>query len=198
MINIIKSAEPLIALLFCRCVLGQKSSRVKQLAMVPTLLGITLCNMSDASFSLVGLLYCLVSCLFHVIKGVYSKTVFVDKLDMSSADIMYITTVGSAILALPSLIAQHEIVATAFFDQTTTLNFLLSCLGYYVNSACAFEVMARVDPVTYSWTNIYKRLFVIVLAMSLQGQGLGLQKVTGLFLTGIGLVMFNHRKKAVM
>lgn len=189
LVSIIKSAEPLVALCFCWCAFRRTEKLTKWLAIVPTIIGIALCNRSDLTFTNIGLMMCMLSNLAHVVKGVYSKNVFVDVCGLGGPELMFVSTLGSVILSLPLSLQSAASIPALFADINVSCYFLVSAAAYYLNSYCAFQVMSRLQPVAYSWANVYKRLFVIIIAIWME-KSFNMSTAVGIGLTFAGLITY--------
>ena len=192
LLNIIKSAEPVVALFYCFIVFGKRETAARVLSLALLSLGIVLCNLGDFTFTWRGCAYCLLSNLFHVIKGVYSKSLFVDKLGWVGDDLFLLGTLGSVLLGLPALFPQAATSTFLFATPAVFRPLLVSCLSYYMNSWCAFKLMSCVSPVMYSLMNVYKRLFILLVLLTIE-QTWNNYIVAGLTLTAIGLMMFSKQ-----
>ena len=190
LLNIIKSGEPAVALLYCFAFFGQRETASRIAALVLLTCGIVLCNFGDFTFTWQGCTFCLLSNLFHVIKGVYSKRYFVDRLGWAGDDLFFLSTFGSVLLGAPALV-QHADLSVMFAVNNVLPPLMLSCASYYCNSWCAFKLMSCVSPVTYSLLNVYKRLFILLVLLTVE-HSWNCFTMGGLALTAIGLLTFSR------
>ena len=75
-------------------------------------------------------------------------------LGFSSPQLYVLTNIGSFVIGLPFLAALSQ------GDAANAAPLALSAMGYYFNSVAAFDLIASVNPVTFSVLNIYKRVII--------------------------------------
>jgi len=164
-VNIVKSSEPILMMSFMFVIFRQKQKLNKILLVFPIIIGICLCNMNDMSYNHYGGTMCLVSNLFHIFKIVVSKKYFVEVLGYPGEALYILSNLGSLAISIPFMFYNRKAEYHAW------LNLLISCIGYYYNSVTAFDLITKVNPVTFSMLNIYKRVVITgicyVLAMKM-------------------------------
>ena len=154
-VNIIKSSEPILTMGVMFLLFHQRQSMRKMALVLPIIGGICLCNMSDISYNHTGALMCVISNLFHIFKIVASKKYFVEVLGYHGEALYILSNVGPFIIGVPILIQNYT-----GMSHNTAFNLMMSSLGYYYNSVTAFDLITKVNPVTFSMLNIYKRIVI--------------------------------------
>lgn len=165
-VNIVKASEPILMMTIMFIIFREKQKLHKIFLVVPIIAGICLCNMNDATYNHQGGAMCIVSNLFHIFKIIVSKKYFVDVLGYQGEVLYILSNLGTFIIGIPFIFC-HRIEA----DYQAWLNLIISCVGYYYNSITAFDLITKVNPVTFSMLNIYKRVVITgicyVLAMKI-------------------------------
>ena len=65
---------------------------------------------------------------------------------------------------------------------------------HFAQNMLALQVLAHVSPVTYSIANLFKRVFVILVAIAWFGQSVTAPQWLGIVLTFVGLYLYNSAK----
>jgi len=179
-VNIIKSTEPIITMIMMFILFGQKQSLTKIILIFPIIIGICLCNEGNLTYSMNGTLFCLLSNFFHIIKIIISKKYFSDVLGYTGNSIQFLVNSGTLFISLPIIIKN-------LFTCEYNIYLLLSCFGYYYNSLAAFELMSKVNPVTFSVLNIYKRIIISIIYYVISFQLPSIPVLCGLIITNASL-----------
>lgn len=174
----------------CFALFGRRIAPAKFLLMAPILAGIALCNLGDLSFTLPGFAFAILSNVFHIVKGVYSKFYFVDQLAYTGLSIFFLSVLGSSLISLPTLLVSHQDALVLVSSGRMVGLVLASSVAYAANSYAAFSVMSLVVPWTYSVFNIEKRVFVVAASWVLAGQWPTLLTLAGLLLSSTGLYFY--------
>ena len=154
-VNIIKSSEPILTMGVMFLLFQQRQNMYKIALVIPIIGGICLCNMSDIAYSHTGALMCVVSNMFHIFKIVASKKYFVEVLGYQGEALYILSNLGSFIIGIPILLQNYT-----GMTHYAAFNLLMSAFGYYYNSVTAFDLITKVNPVTFSMLNIYKRIVI--------------------------------------
>jgi len=154
-VNIIKSSEPILTMGVMFLLFQQRQSMYKIALVIPIIGGICLCNMSDIAYSHTGALMCVVSNMFHIFKIVASKKYFVEVLGYHGEALYILSNVGSFVIGVPILLQNYT-----GMTHNAAFNLLVSAFGYYYNSVTAFDLITKINPVTFSMLNIYKRIVI--------------------------------------
>jgi solute carrier family 35, member E1 len=73
--------------------------------------------------------------------------------------------------------------------------FILNGLFHFVQNVLAFVVLSMVTPVTYSVSNTFKRVFVIVSSILWFRNPVTLPNAIGIFLSLTGLYLYSQAKR---
>ena len=190
LVNIVKSLEPFVALLASWALLGKRESKAKVASIVPVVVGVALCNLSDVSFTSGGFAACMLSNVFHVVKSLYSRIYFADRLQFSGYQIFYTATLGSSLFGIPIILAKWELV-NCLSHTDVIISLITSSVGYFINSLCAFNVMSMVSPLSYSVLNIHKRTVIIVSTLVLSKQLPSALTALGVCFANVGLFFYS-------
>jgi drug/metabolite transporter (DMT)-like permease len=181
-VNIIKSSEPIISMLFMYILFKVPLQFYKICLIVPIIVGIILCNSTDITYSHYGAVLCILSNICHIIKVIVSRKYFNETLQYKGYQLLLLSTFGSFLISVPILYNNKEALISASANTMTYT--LISGISYHLNSIAAFHIVTKVSPVTYSILNIYKRVSIV---MSHYIINLELPSI----LTGLGIVISN-------
>jgi solute carrier family 35 protein E1 len=187
-VSIIKSSEPLLAMVYMSLLHGQRFSIQKIALVLPVIGGIVLSTKGDMSYTHIGAMLCIGSNLAHIVKTVHLKTHFCGKLGLNSVSAFVLSTSGSLALSMPCLVSNAHTLLV--LPPDVWFNLLASGIGYFYTSAAAFDIIMRVSPVTFSVLNIYKRLVIIFSAFLLSRQSPSVACYVGLLISNIGLYLY--------
>ena len=183
-VNIIKSCEPIMSLiimyLFYRTI-----PSLQKIAWIPLImLGIGMSINGSIELTYAGVMFCLLSNLGHICKAVLSNKVLVAQYQLTAEQLFGISMIGSFLISNPLQFYQTNWSA---ISPETYINLFLSSVSYYYNSVAAFDVIARVSPVSFSVLNIYKRVAIIAAYYLMNLQLPSLTVTLGIILSNISL-----------
>jgi solute carrier family 35 protein E1 len=184
-VNIIKSSEPILTMGVMFLLFRQRQQLAKIALIFPIVFGICLCNMSDVSYTHMGALMCTVSNLFHIFKIIASKKYFVEVLGYHGEALYILSNLGSFVIGVPILLQKYTEMS-----HITFFNLILSSFGYYYNSMTAFDLITKINPVTFSMLNIYKRVVITGVHYILAFKFPTFMAATGLLISNIGLYLY--------
>ena len=209
LVHTIKALSPLFTVLSYALFFGVPYSSRTYLSLVPLIFGVVLvCTSLSKSKrdDIVGFVAALGSTLIVVAQNIYSKKLLKpatsaatnahEKLD--KVNILFYSSVCSVVLMLPMCLfydAKPMLAPTSPNVSIHTL-YLLTVNGivHFAQNMLAFQVLAHVSPVTYSVANLFKRVFVILVAIAWFGQDVTVTQWIGILLTFVGLYMYNNAK----
>lgn len=187
-VNIIKSSEPIISMIIMYSLFRQSLNIIKNLLIIPIIIGIILCTQNDITYSHEGAFLCILSNISHVIKTITTKKYFSEKYYLDGNTLFGISMFGSFIICLPIMIQQLEYLKKINIDGWFYL--FMSSISYYFNSVAAFDVMAKVFPVSFSVLNIYKRVIIILSYYVLNAKIPTLEILIGMLTSNISLFYY--------
>ncbi|WFC99374.1 hypothetical protein MYAM1_002118 [Malassezia yamatoensis] len=208
MVHTIKALSPLFTVLSYAYLFRVSYSIRTYASLMPLMLGVILAcsTLSKSTDDVVGFLAALGSTLIFVAQNIYSKNLLKPATGISTAtpekmdkiNIMFYSSASSVLLMLPMCLyydAPQMIAKSAPSLQWHAIYLLfINGLVHFSQNLLAFQVLAHVSPVTYSIANLFKRVFVILLAIAWFGQHVTYLQWFGIVLTFVGLYMYNQSK----
>ncbi|KAA8494823.1 Triose phosphate/phosphate translocator TPT, chloroplastic [Porphyridium purpureum] len=173
--HIVKSLEPVFNALFGLVLADVNFSWPVYLAIVPVVMGVSICSISDASYSHFGLVSAMVSNVGYSYRNVRSK-IFLHREDVSalSLDAVNLFAVIQAlsaccVLPLVLLFEMPQSLEQGFWTrllETNSSRFALRDLAlagicFHLYYEAAFKVLKYLHPLSHSIINTLKRVFVI-------------------------------------
>ncbi|KAE8259185.1 hypothetical protein A4X13_0g1177 [Tilletia indica] len=158
---------------------------------------------------LLGFSAALASTLVLVAQNIYSKKLLggaggQGEGKMDKLNILYVSSATSIVLLLPSFLLQEvpKLMRGRITDsavpssQSFQVVYLLVVNGiaHFAQNVFAFSVLGLVSPVTYSIASLFKRVFVIIVAIIWFGQAVTLLQWIGIAFTFGGLYLYNDSK----
>lgn len=211
LVHTIKALSPLFTVLSYAVFFRVEYSARTYASLIPLMLGVVLaCTSLSKSRrdDVVGFAAALVSTLIVVAQNIFSKKLLKpaesaatnapEKLD--KVNILFYSSACSVVLMLPMCMYYdaHRMISPAAPQIGLHTLYLLTVNGvvHFAQNMLAFQVLAHVSPVTYSVANLFKRVFVILVAIAWFGQAVTALQWIGLLLTFVGLYMYNSAKNA--
>jgi len=209
LVHTIKALSPLFTVLSYALFFRVPYSTRTYIALVPLMTGVVLACSSlskNKRDDMVGFAAALGSTLIVVAQNIYSKKLLKpavsaatnapEKLD--KVNILFYSSACSVVLMLPMMLyydVGHMIAPTSPRMSLYAL-YLLTSNGivHFAQNLLAFQVLAHVSPVTYSVANLFKRVFVILVAIAWFGQRVSIWQWIGIALTFVGLYLYNNAK----
>ncbi|CCV00291.1 unnamed protein product [Malassezia sympodialis ATCC 42132] len=209
LVHTIKALSPLFTVLSYALFFRVPYSLRTYVALVPLMTGVVLACSSlskNKREDMVGFAAALGSTLIVVAQNIYSKKLLKpavsaatnapEKLD--KVNILFYSSACSVVLMLPMTLyydVGHMAARTAPGVGLYTLYLLVSNgIVHFAQNLLAFQVLAHVSPVTYSVANLFKRVFVILVAIAWFGQRVTAWQWVGIALTFVGLYLYNNAK----
>ncbi|WFC94684.1 hypothetical protein MBRA1_001318 [Malassezia brasiliensis] len=208
MVHTIKALSPLFTVLSYAYLFHVSYSLRTYVSLIPLMVGVVLAcsSLSSSADDLVGFAAALGSTFIFVAQNIYSKKLLKPTSSVSTAapekldkiNILFYSSVCSVVLMLPMCI-YYDVPRMMQSDAPRIGGralYLLWANGgvHFAQNLLAFQVLAHVSPVTYSIANLFKRVFVILLAIVWFGQHVTYVQWTGIFLTFLGLYLYNQSK----
>ena len=209
LVHTIKALSPLFTVLSYAVLFRVPYSSRTYIALVPLMLGVILaCSSLSKSRrdDMVGFIAALGSTLIIVAQNIYSKKLLkpADTVSTSAPEkldkvhILFYSSACSVVLMLPMCLyydARPMISPTAPTVGLHALYLLfLNGTVHFAQNMLALQVLAHVSPVTYSIANLFKRVFVILVAIAWFGQSVTAPQWLGIVLTFVGLYLYNSAK----
>ncbi|WFD33039.1 hypothetical protein MSPP1_004096 [Malassezia sp. CBS 17886] len=208
MVHTVKALSPLFTVVSYAYFFHVAYSPRTYASLLPLTLGVVLAcsTLSASSDDVVGFGAALGSTFIFVAQNIYSKKLLRPAESVSTApsekldkvNILYYTSGCSIALMLPMFV-YYDIPRMAAPRATPISLYALYLLWvnglvHFAQNLLAFQVLAHVSPVTYSIANLFKRVFVILLAIAWFGQSVTRVQWVGIALTFAGLYLYNSAK----
>ncbi|EEY61802.1 Drug/Metabolite Transporter (DMT) Superfamily [Phytophthora infestans T30-4] len=194
----IKSSAPFFTVVLTYFLLGQRTGWRVNFSLIPIVLGLIFCSLSDSSFHVIGFIAALMSncvdCIQNVLtKRLLNRSYSTTQLQLYTSIIavaMQLTFIAYNWMATPPEPAL-EVKRT---DRSTAFVFVVLVLDgmcFFVQSALAYMLMSLVSPVTHSVANCVKRALIIVLSIYRYGEDVTPLNWCGMVLVIFGVYVFN-------
>ncbi|KAK9447279.1 triose-phosphate transporter family-domain-containing protein [Limtongia smithiae] len=219
LVHTIKGLSPLFTVFAYRFFYGVKYSIYIYVSLVPLTLGVMLACSTQFKGHLIGLSSAFIATIIFVSQNIFSKKLLtaspssdiepkkkLDKLNLLCycsglaflfTSPLWFYTEGAGILreylvtgALPTL---AEGIDPSVSINRLGLLYFLNGLVHFGQNFLAFQILGLVSPVTYSIASLFKRVFVIIVAIIWFGQELTALQNWGIALTFLGLyISYNN------
>lgn len=208
MVHTIKALSPLFTVVSYAYLFNVSYSMRTYVSLLPLMLGVILAcsTLSTSTDDVVGFAAALGSTFIFVAQNIYSKKLLKPATSVSTAapekmdkiNILFYSSACSVVLMLPMCFyydLPRMTAPTAPPIGGRALYLLFANGGtHFAQNLLAFQVLAHVSPVTYSIANLFKRVFVILLAIVWFGQQVTAVQWIGIALTFLGLYLYNQCK----
>ncbi|KAK0556328.1 hypothetical protein OC846_001283 [Tilletia horrida] len=208
-VQTIKALSPLFTVLVYSSLFNVSYPFNTYFSLLPLTLGVMLAcsGFTLTGDDVVGFSLALASTLVVVGQNIYSKKLMggaggqgEGKLD--KLNIMFVSSGTSIALLLPSFVFSElpkffsASAAETSTRETAHILYLLFANGvaHFTQNLFAFTVLSLVSPVTYSVASLFKRVFVIIVAILWFGQAVTALQWLGIVFTFGGLYLYNESK----
>lgn len=208
MVHTIKALSPLFTVLSYAYLFQVTYSMRTYVSLLPLMLGVVLAcsTLSTSTDDVVGFGAALGSTFIFVAQNIYSKKLLKPATSVSTAapekmdkiNILFYSSACSVVLMLPMAFYYDlpRMAGASTSRMSWRALYLIWANGgvHFAQNLLAFQVLAHVSPVTYSIANLFKRVFVILLAIVWFGQQVTYVQWIGIGLTFLGLYLYNQTK----
>ncbi|KAK9458578.1 triose-phosphate transporter family-domain-containing protein [Lipomyces oligophaga] len=217
LVHTIKGLAPLVTVLAYRFFYGVHYTPYTYVSLVPLTLGVMLACSFEFRGQLDGILCAMFATVVFVSQNIVSKKLLTNspseiepkkKLDKISlmcycSGMAFVMTFpiwfyyeGSGLIqeyfATGSLPIQAEGLETPMPMNTLAFLFFMNGTIHFGQNFLAFQILGMVSPVTYSIASLFKRVFVIIVAIIWFGQQLTGVQSWGIALTFLGLYLYDR------
>lgn len=205
----IKASEPLTSVLLGYIFYSEFLSIKAYLTLIPICVGVATSCISSDAFSLIGFLLAIGSNFFFSSRAVLSKVLMRSYPDAMNEITLFthISFVG-VIVVLPFVCSFEalEMVNTSANNgkKRNTISCLMMCilyicngLAYTIYNLMSFMVLTRTNIATHAVLNVFRRVFIIVFTSIYFGSHLSLLNIFGIFLSIVGVLLFNRVRENV-
>ncbi|ODQ72504.1 hypothetical protein LIPSTDRAFT_46542, partial [Lipomyces starkeyi NRRL Y-11557] len=217
-VHTIKGLSPLFTVIAYRFLFGVHYSIYTYISLIPLTLGVMLACSFEFHGHLLGVLSALFAAIIFVSQNMFSKKLLtnsptsdmepkkkLDKINLLCycSGLAFIFTSplwfyyeGAGLLreyiATGTLPILAEDIEKAMPIRTLMILFFLNGTVHFGQNFLAFQILGLVSPVTYSIASLFKRVFVIIVAIIWFGQELTSLQNWGIGLTFVGLYMYDR------
>ncbi|KAJ8667811.1 hypothetical protein QAD02_009474 [Eretmocerus hayati] len=193
----IKSSAPLFTVFISRYLLGQHTSNLSIISLLPVMGGLALCSANEISFDLRGFFAAMITNLTECLQNVYSKMLISgDDFKYTPAELQFYTSIASAVVQIPVTIALIDLPsAYQTLDSHLLCAVILNGVFFHFQSITAYVLMDYISPVTHSVANTAKRAFLIWLSVILFHNPITGLSALGTFLVIVGVLLYNKAQE---
>ncbi|KAK7203466.1 triose-phosphate transporter family-domain-containing protein [Myxozyma melibiosi] len=218
LVHTIKGLSPLFTVFAYRFIFGVHYSVYTYVSLIPLTLGVMLACSFEFQGQLIGILCALLAAVIFVSQNIFSKKLltnspaseFEPKKKLDKINLLCYCSGMAFILTSPlwfyyegagllreyiisgTLPIQAEGLDVAMPIRTLMLLFFLNGTVHFGQNFLAFQILGMVSPVTYSIASLFKRIFVIIVAIIWFGQELSPVQNWGIALTFVGLYLYDR------
>eukprot|EP00933_Yihiella_yeosuensis_P081097 TRINITY_DN94639_c0_g1_i1.p1 TRINITY_DN94639_c0_g1~~TRINITY_DN94639_c0_g1_i1.p1 ORF type:complete len:395 (+),score=34.99 TRINITY_DN94639_c0_g1_i1:78-1187(+) len=185
----IKASAPFFTVIIAYFMIGEKTSGIVMLSLVPVATGLVMVSSTELSFNVIGFSAAVATNVIECVQNVFSKRLLAS--EYTASQLQFYTSLTALVLQAPIFIYSYastppeeqeplrdfEVVANATVSNNIQyrppetmdkqLIFLLWIDGvlYHAQSVVAYVVMSYLSPVTVSVVNTLKRALLIVISV---------------------------------
>jgi len=189
----VKSSAPIFTVLITRVVIGETTSLIVNLSLIPIMGGLALASMTELSFHILGFAAALGTNLSECLQNVISKLLISHSTyKYSPAELQCFTALASMLVQLPAsafLMDFGRIQVT--FSSEMVIALLINGVSFHLQTITAYVLMAYISPVTHSVANTVKRAFIIWLSILVFGNKITAGSGIGTMIVICGVFVYN-------
>ncbi|KAI9320233.1 triose-phosphate transporter family-domain-containing protein [Dichotomocladium elegans] len=200
LVHTVKALSPLFTVFIYRFLFQAKYTSRVYVSLLPLITGVVLTCTFTLSTNWIGIVCAFLSCLVFVAQNIYNKKVLFEgdhKLPRLQI-LCYLSSMAFfAMLPLWIYTDGAKLVAPETDTPLPVWLFVLNGITNFGQSYFAFATLEKTSPVTYSIASLIKRIVVIVVSILWFGQEVSFAQAVGIFLTFVGLWMYQNAKSDV-
>lgn len=189
----VKSSAPIFTVLIARLVIGEKTSLIVNLSLIPIMGGLALASLTELSFHILGFAAALGTNLSECLQNVLSKLLISHSTyKYSPAELQCFTALASMVVQLPTsafLMDFSRVSRTFNWDMLIAL--LFNGVSFHLQTMTAYVLMSFISPVTHSVANTVKRAFIIWLSILVFGNKITPGSGIGTMIVICGVFIYN-------
>lgn len=192
----VKSSAPVFTVVISRFLLGERTSLLVNLSLLPVMSGLALCSAYELSFTLSGFIASLATNLSECFQNVFSKKLLTLE-HYSAAELQFYTSVSSFLLQIPSLIFLVDLShvwQSIRTEDNLLLTYILGGLSFHCQSYTEYILLSLISPVTHSVANTAKRAFLIWLSVIIFGNPVTTLSWIGTAFVITGVFLYNKAR----
>jgi len=151
----IKSSAPVFTVFITRFVLGEQTSLLVNLSLLPVMSGLALCSAYEISFTFIGFVCSLATNLSECFQNVFSKKLLnVERYDPSQ--LQFFTSLSSIIIQIPCVIVLvdfSQFFHSIYTEKNLLLTYILAGISFHCQSITEYTLLSIISPVTHRYVN---------------------------------------------
>ncbi|GFQ91662.1 solute carrier family 35 member E2B [Trichonephila clavata] len=177
----VKSSAPVFTVFLAWLWMGEKTSWLVCLSLLPIMGGLALCSANELSFNATGFAAAMITNLSECLQNVFSKKLISGEIySYSPPELQFYTSLASICVQVPTLILMVDLSLVPMnFTYQMILLFVINGVSFHFQSLTEYSLLSYISPVTHSVANTVKRAVLIWLSVITFGN-----KIT--FLGGLG------------
>ncbi|XP_074597503.1 solute carrier family 35 member E2A-like [Brevipalpus obovatus] len=190
----IKSSAPVFTVLISWIMLGERTTLLTIISLIPVMSGLVICSAYELSFTLTGFAVSLLTNLSECLQNVFSKKLLRNH---EPVDIQFYSSISSFILQIPCLLAMVDfpyVWNVLFEDSNIVLSFILAGLSFHLQSLSEYVLLTCISPVTHSVANTAKRAVLIWLSVIIFGNPVTYLSWIGTTIVIVGVLFYNRAR----
>jgi len=193
----VKSSAPIFTVLITRLIIGESTSFLVNMSLIPIMGGLALCSATELSFNILGFLAALGTNLSECLQNVISKLLIShSNYKYSPAELQCFTALASMVVQIPTsafLVDFWKVRSSISLSMASYL--ILNGVTFHLQTMTAYVLMAYISPVTHSVANTVKRAFMIWLSILIFGNPITVGSGFGTFVVISGVFIYNKAKE---
>jgi solute carrier family 35 protein E2 len=191
----VKSSAPFFTVLFARLMLGERTSLMVNLSLIPVVGGLALCSASELSFTLIGFSAAIMTNCIDCVQNVFSKKLLSTK-GYNYVNLQFFTSAAALLVQLPVMVYLNW--GESFFGDLTkdlVMSLVINGIFFHMQSVMAYGVMGLVSPVTQSVVNTLKRALLICISIQLFHNDMAILSAVGTAVCVLGVLAYNYASR---
>ena len=192
----VKSSAPFFTVIFARMMLGERTSTMVNLSLLPVVGGLALCSVTEISFNYVGFFAAVANNCIDCVQNVFSKKLL--STHYNYINLQFYTSMGALLLQLPLMLYNHAGALSRqeqAWSNELAFSLLLNGIAFHLQSVMAYAVMGLISPVSQSVANTLKRALLIWLSILYFGNAVTYLSALGTAVCIGGVFAYNHARR---
>lgn len=192
----VKSSAPFFTVIFARMMLGERTSLMVNMSLVPVVGGLALCSATELSFTRIGFFAAVFNNCIDCVQNVFSKKLL--STHYNYINLQFYTSAAALLIQLPLMLYNHagrlwrqELAISA----ELALYLMANGLAFHLQSVMAYAVMGLISPVSQSVANTLKRALLIWLSVLYFGNPVTWLSALGTAICIGGVFAYNHARR---
>jgi solute carrier family 35 protein E2 len=208
----IKSSAPFFTVIFSWALLRERTSLMVNLSLVPVVLGLALCSVTELSFNMIGFYAAVFNNCMDCVQNVFSKKLLTTQ--YTYVQLQFYTSAAALVVQLPFVLLSSGLASASGlrlgderdaavdaaerageWSWELLLHLLLNGVSFHLQSVAAYAVMSVVSPVTASVINTLKRAMLIWLSVLWFGNPVTFWSAAGTLIVVVGVFAYNYARQ---